>query len=63
MNTEAWHGRIIGLKDRLRARASTKRGNMNNTPAEGSNTTVDGDTGIDAEDTNTEQEAPPPSRG
>ena len=53
MNTESWHGRNMGLKDEPRARASTKRGNENNVPTKGSNTTAGGNTCINAEDANT----------
>ena len=53
MNTEAWHGRSMGLKHGLEVRASPKRGNGNNIPVEGSNTTADDNVCSDAEDTNT----------
>ena len=53
----------MGLEGGLRARASAKRGNRNDAPAEGSNTTADSNAGSDAEDANTEQEAPHPGRG
>ena len=58
MNTEAWHGKIMGLGGGLRARASTKMGNSNNAPAEGNNTTADGNASSNAEDATTEQKTP-----
>ena len=58
MNTEAWHGKIMGLDGGLRARANTKKKNCNNGLEEGSNTTTDGDASSDMEDTNVEVKAP-----
>ena len=58
MNTNASHGRIMGLTGGLRARASTKMGNSNNAPAEGNNTTADGNASSNAEDATTEQKTP-----
>ena len=58
MNTETWHGKRMGLKIGLSARAVTKRNNINDTPEEGSNTTADGDASSNAEDANMEEEIP-----
>ena len=57
MNTEAWHGKIMGLKGGLRARAITKQNNRNDAPKEGSNTTADGNASSNAEDATNEEEA------
>ena len=58
MNTEAWHGKIMGLKGGLRARATTKRNNSNDAPEEESNTTAESDASSNAEDAIMEEGAP-----
>ena len=58
MNTETWHGKPMGLKGRLKARAINKRNNSTDAPEDGSNIAADGDANSNAEDTTNEKEAP-----
>ena len=58
MNTEAWHGKIMGPEGGLRARAKTKRNSSNDVPEERSNTTAKGNASSNAGDATMEEEAP-----
>ena len=58
MNTEACHGKIMGLKGELKARATTKQNSSTDAPKDGSDTTADGDTNSDTEGAINVEEAP-----
>ena len=51
MTTEAWHGKIVGLKRGLQVRAASKRNNDTNAPNNGSVPRADSDADSNAEDT------------
>ena len=58
MNTEAWHGEIMGLKRGLQVRAASKRNNDTDAPEDGSVPMVDSDVDSNAEDAVNSKEAP-----
>ena len=58
MNTEAWHGEIMGLKRGLQVRAASERNNDTDAPKDGSVPMADGDADSNAEDARNAKEAP-----
>ena len=59
MNTEAWHGKIIGLKGGPKARVVAKRENNREVPMNWSASTTNITIDSNAEDVGATQDAPP----
>jgi len=60
MNTEAWHGRIMGLARGLQVRAAFKQDKGTNSPNNESDSEEEGDAEGAAEDPSSTNEAPHP---